>query len=1162
MNTKLEKFIEDNETSIKKLSELFANYKGTNHQNIGYEVARNNIIKWLDNFNSIEYYDFSLLLEVLNSIEFIKSDRIQNKLLELASDALTEQSFIAPLGEISESSFRLSSIFNRYPNFYNSLSSLLDNLEEESEIFLFDDFLNSGGQLITIFYSLLGINLLPNDINDEWENRVSLNKSQKEKLLKSRISIFYFKAFDEGITKIEKRLRDELKLKIKIHRYSPTNRNTGLFGDNEDQGKIEQGLTGLMPTEGPFINRRYTELTDLYLNLSLVGEKLLQKNKPNWDENKYKERKLGYNNYARLIVTDSNIPTISLTALWSGGEIVIKGHKVNWSPLFVRREKVLKHKSSQSNKTQNQVSKIDIHNFILHYYLKRNLVYDLDKIDELKEYHSNYFKYVINISQLENQLADISTANIFDYLCDYIKKTSENTPFLIDGFPGCGKSTFLSVLYIVLYKNYLDKKINEFPVYINLHKYNKEVYRTGESFQKQAITKLNKDLLMLETLVVNNDDIELIVIIDGNDEHSNLKVDLENYLFDKIENLKINSKIIGLRKLYEDSFNNAKKETINPFLVNNTIEIELNKINVNAPEFENFLNAFCLSEKYTHSRSVDQILNYLKQKIDEYKLKEIDIFTLTTLLSSLDDRNYNNCKTLSNYYIKYFESKKIDIVKSSEIAFKLYNDPLLLTEYDKNNTSWWKILKHQSIKEFLVAYYITDLLSNSNKIDNVDLKIFNHVYPFVINNFCKEIINSSKEYQIKCSSNIIKLFDSVSITAQTHFCYLLGRFENDGVKTKVQDFLIKQRDLKEKSLKSHLLIGALDPLTAKDKEELLNLRTIYISLTYLEEKESTNLYLTHLLTNSYFDNLNRGFHLEYYGDIPFDPSDKSSLKNEDTLKDFTKTYERLSKKLEKAIIGKKFYSMFLIELYTLCSLAQHRQVQSNLPENRREKIIQIINLTLERFEFYTYNDRLKKYFGFVQSVLSNKEEIKLGSFLIDLFKLKELKRTGWVVEPREIENPETVASHMYGVYLIAYFLLPERKKDNDEYDKTKIINMLLVHDLAEAYIGDLLPHQKNKEKEKQERISFDNLSLLGTYSGIANVSEIESLYYEFQKSETINGIIAREIDKLDNLLQLHIYKKDYPDKITDFESFKSNLIKGIRTTEGHSIKKIILELFE
>lgn len=83
-------------------------------------------------------------------------------------------------------------------------------------------------------------------------------------------------------------------------------------------------------------------------------------------------------------------------------------------------------------------------------------------------------------------------------------------------------------------------------------------------------------------------------------------------------------------------------------------------------------------------------------------------------------------------------------------------------------------------------------------------------------------------------------------------------------------------------------------------------------------------------------------------------------------------------------------------------------------------------------------------------------------------RLKLQKRTGWVRQG--INLPESIADHMYRMAMLS--LLSE---EDDRLDIAKCVQMAVVHDLAEATVGDITPYDgiSKAEKEKLESVSSD-----------------------------------------------------------------------------------------
>ena len=80
-------------------------------------------------------------------------------------------------------------------------------------------------------------------------------------------------------------------------------------------------------------------------------------------------------------------------------------------------------------------------------------------------------------------------------------------------------------------------------------------------------------------------------------------------------------------------------------------------------------------------------------------------------------------------------------------------------------------------------------------------------------------------------------------------------------------------------------------------------------------------------------------------------------------------------------------------------------------------------------------------------------------------RLKLQKRSGWVREG--IKDPESIADHMYRMAMLS--LLSE---EDDQLDIAKCVQLAVVHDLAEASVGDITPFDgiSKAEKEKLEHV--------------------------------------------------------------------------------------------
>src|SRR5258706_1271927 len=173
--------------------------------------------------------------------------------------------------------------------------------------------------------------------------------------------------------------------------------------------------------------------------------------------------------------------------------------------------------------------------------------------------------------------------------------------------------------------------------------------------------------------------------------------------------------------------------------------------------------------------------------------------------------------------------------------------------------------------------------------------------------------------------------------------------------------------------------------------------------------------------------------------------------------------------------------------------------------------------------------------------------MKIGEFLLQIGKLKKLKRTGWI--RHNIPNSESVAEHSFrGAVLTAIFA---KKLGLDEL---RAIKMSLFHDIAESEIGDIVTQDGEttlsnlKEKLQKERDAFIKLLKL-----IDEEEQIE-LFDEFEENKTPEARLVKEIDKLEMAIQAYEYEKEHKINLETFFESSRHLISS------EEIKKVLEEI--
>ncbi|XP_006646965.2 5'-deoxynucleotidase HDDC2 [Oryza brachyantha] len=161
-------------------------------------------------------------------------------------------------------------------------------------------------------------------------------------------------------------------------------------------------------------------------------------------------------------------------------------------------------------------------------------------------------------------------------------------------------------------------------------------------------------------------------------------------------------------------------------------------------------------------------------------------------------------------------------------------------------------------------------------------------------------------------------------------------------------------------------------------------------------------------------------------------------------------------------------------------------------------------------------------------------------FLTLCYRLKTTKRAGWV--RRGVQGPESVADHMYrmGVMALVAADLPGVNRD-------RCVKMAIVHDIAEAIVGDITPSDgvPKEEKSRREKEALDHMcSLLG---GGSRAEEIRELWMEYEQNATLEAKVVKDFDKVEMILQALEYEKEQG---LDLEEFFQSTAGKFQTDVG------------
>lgn len=148
-------------------------------------------------------------------------------------------------------------------------------------------------------------------------------------------------------------------------------------------------------------------------------------------------------------------------------------------------------------------------------------------------------------------------------------------------------------------------------------------------------------------------------------------------------------------------------------------------------------------------------------------------------------------------------------------------------------------------------------------------------------------------------------------------------------------------------------------------------------------------------------------------------------------------------------------------------------------------------------------------------------------FLMLCHRLKATKRTGWV--NHGLKETESIADHMHRMAVMAIIAAGFPGVNRD-----KCVKMAVVHDIAEAIVGDITPSDgvPKEEKSRRERAAIDEMcKLLG--GGLA-ADEVKNLWLEYENNASLEANLVKDFDKVEMILQALEYETIHGKVLNEF----------------------------
>lgn len=150
--------------------------------------------------------------------------------------------------------------------------------------------------------------------------------------------------------------------------------------------------------------------------------------------------------------------------------------------------------------------------------------------------------------------------------------------------------------------------------------------------------------------------------------------------------------------------------------------------------------------------------------------------------------------------------------------------------------------------------------------------------------------------------------------------------------------------------------------------------------------------------------------------------------------------------------------------------------------------------------------------------------------------LKNHARIGWLIEGIPKSIAEDVAQHTFEASIYALVLSYEMLRTGFKVNVDKALALTIIHDLGEAFVGDVVKFLKDYIGEVKEQAEIK------AFKEFIRVDYLLELYKEYVEGKTLEARIARIADMLATYVQA---KRYYMQGFKDVERILVNTYNSI-----------------
>lgn len=803
---------------------------------------------------------------------------------------------------------------------------------------------------------------------------------------------------------------------------------------------------------------------------------------------------------------------------------------------------------------QNALSRNDIVNIIKQKSEKYqyNLLekFEEDK-DNLIENASVIFSETMEVYRY-NKVIDLKGKYI-DFLVDKLSNVDE-TSIQIEGLPGSAKNMLLQIVFYKMLENFQDGRNNALPVYVSSAYFEKLPYNP-QDIRGQMHSFLEKEFHEYFGFLEQNPDVKPVLFVEGIRQHIMAKISPEVVIFDlwrKFGNFnRICSIDVGLIK------NRTRLKKFIP-------------LSCDSNGYTIVTNSLPIDDKDSVCRLIRSVFNIYKYQLeieDEYKtlkivkIPTVDVFLIRLfakeMLSLYGDDDVNPTDIYEKIALAEFYGDEEKLLSVAEELYDYLFDPAYIIDNSQYNASLWVLPnKHSTYLEFMIARYFVMRIEQYAEYD--EQKFFGTMLTEMANHFVTSFLKSNYQLQEKLLQFINDNYEIFDIRQKSNAMYWLGRITNKSLSNEAITILTKE------FTKYKALVKNNNKSTLENCDNHFLFRSICTGMLFHGQANIMDEYLCVVVTNDIANAINRGASIEYFGES-YEMAANDSYYLDTDLSAGERALKILIGRIETLLFERtdKFVENYLV-IYLTIVQARIQNIRTHIGFDIKpyvKKALYFLEVYRNRPQ-NVVSDKLMFYFKSVEddfSLYIDNGVLDIGPMIYNKYRrLKQVKRYQWV--SHNIDDPESVSEHTFSAWLMGMLFLPEEHK-TEGYSKKEILDMLLVHDLAEASISDAVTSNNNSlDALKIKNEVMKKLFLKGTYPDLANMTYFYNVWTGYYNGLNSNARTARDINLLQSVYTFCEYYCLYPDHYENEEVLQWLAEKkNLKTELGYQLFNRLIE---